>query len=349
MALHDAIQRFLLIGVRLDRAPTLPPAHPPERLAPLIAALEPAHGEFDLRAIHYGHLYRSGYWAIYLLSALAVLFAVMPLALGWDTDFHYQHPYAKAWAFGEVLLIGTVSAVYWFGQRRDWQGQWLRARTAAELLWYLPVLAPLLQADTPANPESGNSEPNWYLRVFDPGQHVRGGDEIGAHCARLEPLARTALAGAWSDGEFVAEYARWAGEILEHQRRYHAAIVVRQHALQHRVHWLTALLFGLTGLGAVLHLLVHKLWLSLVTIFFPALGASLHGALAQSEAYRLETSSRRLTEELAKAIERIRAAAATPAPGCRGLQAAVEAAIALILEEHQDWNLLVRPHRLPLA
>jgi hypothetical protein len=25
------------------------------------------------------------------------------------------------------------------------------------------------------------------------------------------------------------------------------------------------------------------------------------------------------------------------------------AAIALILEEHQDWHLLVRPHRLPLA
>jgi microcompartment protein CcmL/EutN len=31
------------------------------------------------------------------------------------------------------------------------------------------------------------------------------------------------------------------------------------------------------------------------------------------------------------------------------LKAAVEAAIALILEEHQDWHLLVRPHNLPLA
>ena len=28
---------------------------------------------------------------------------------------------------------------------------------------------------------------------------------------------------------------------------------------------------------------------------------------------------------------------------------AIEAAIALILEEHQDWHLLVRPHNLPLA
>ena len=31
------------------------------------------------------------------------------------------------------------------------------------------------------------------------------------------------------------------------------------------------------------------------------------------------------------------------------LKAAIEGAIALILEEHQDWNLLVRPHHLPLA
>ena len=31
------------------------------------------------------------------------------------------------------------------------------------------------------------------------------------------------------------------------------------------------------------------------------------------------------------------------------LKTAIEAAIALILEEHQDWHLLVRPHHLPLA
>jgi hypothetical protein len=38
-----------------------------------------------------------------------------------------------------------------------------------------------------------------------------------------------------------------------------------------------------------------------------------------------------------------------PAGDLAALKASIEAAIALILEEHQDWNLLVRPHRLPLA
>jgi hypothetical protein len=30
-------------------------------------------------------------------------------------------------------------------------------------------------------------------------------------------------------------------------------------------------------------------------------------------------------------------------------KAAIEAAIALIIEEHQDWHLLSRPHKLLLA
>jgi microcompartment protein CcmL/EutN len=88
-----------------------------------------------------------------------------------------------------------------------------------------------------------------------------------------------------------------------------------------------------------------------VTMFFPALGGSLHGALAQSEAYRLETTSHRLVTELQGAIERIRSTLdqSGAATDVTALKAAVEAAIALILEEHQDWHLLVRPHDLSLA
>src|SRR5205807_1977479 len=151
------------------------------------------------------------------LSAIAVLFAVLPLALGWDSPGHRLHSYAAIWALGEVLVIGTVSAIYWWGYRRRWHGQWLQARTTAELTWYLPLLAPLL---------------------------------------------------------------------------------------------------GLTALGAMLHLAVHTIWLSVITTFFPALGASLHGALAQSEAYRLGTTSERLVARLGAVIDRVRAN--TDASAARG-------------------------------
>lgn len=347
MALHQAIQRLLLVGVRLNLLAPVPPVALPDRLAPIAEAAQPEHRKFDLRALHYGHLYRSGFWAIYLLSATAVLCAVLPLALGWDSPQHAFHTYAGVWAVCEVVIIGVVSAIYWLGHRRDWQGQWLRARTTAELTWYLPMLAPLLDFKS----ADANPEPNWYVRAFDPGQHLRTADDVSTLCARIEPLARKLLEGAWSDSAFLSSYVRWTLNILEQQRRYHSGVAAKQHALLHRVHTINGVLFGLTALGALLHLVIHTLWLSLLTTFFPALGASLHGALAQSEAYRLGSTSERLASELGNTIEHIQNAQAEAASSGQvvGLKTSIEAAVALILEEHQDWNLLVRPHHLPLA
>ena len=110
-------------------------------------------------------------------------------------------------------------------------------------------------------------------------------------------------------------------------------------------------LFGLTAVGALLHLVLHTLWLSLVTTFFPALGASLHGALAQSESYRLSVTSERLVAGLGSAIDRLRSVVseADPAPPAEAVKECVGDAVALILEEHEDWQMLVRPHGLPLA
>jgi hypothetical protein len=354
MALHQIIQRILLIGAHIESLPPPATPQPPAALLPLIQSIAGSHQRFDQRALHYGNRYRSGFWAIYLLSAVAVLFAVMPLALGWDSATHALHPYAGLWAIGEVLVIGTVSTIYWLGHRRDWQAEWLGARTTAELAWYLPMLAPLLDfaaADAAMRADKASLDPNWYLRVFDPGQHLRRADDVATLCADNEPLARRLLEHAWADPAFIASYAGWTMDILEQQRHYHYRVASKQHALLHRVHNVNGTLFGLTAVGALLHLVVHTLWLSLVTTLFPALGASLHGALAQSEAYRLSTTSERLVAELQGAIERIRATldAGGGASDVTALKSSIEAAIALILEEHQDWHLLVRPHNLPLA
>jgi len=348
--LHQAIQRLLLIGAALRLPPRPERPQPPPQLQPLIEALSGEYQRFDERAIHFGHRYRSGFWAIYLLSALAVLFAILPLALGWDSSQHALHPYAGGWAAGEVVIIAIVSAIYWLGIRHDWQGQWIRARTTAELTGYLPMLAPLL------DPTSRSVEPNWYLQVLDPGRHSRDNDqvplrvdEVTALCERHAALARSLLEGIWADAQFRLRYAQWAIQILEGQQHYHRCITIRQHAVLHRVHRLNVALFGLTAFGALIHLLLHTLWLSLITTFFPALGASLHGALAQSEAYRLGASSERLVVDLQGAIARIQTALAAEHREIDALKAAVEAALALILEEHQDWHMLVRPHQLPLA
>jgi hypothetical protein len=96
-----------------------------------------------------------------------------------------------------------------------------------------------------------------------------------------------------------------------------------------------------------MHLVVHAMWLSFVTIFFPALAASLHGALAQTEAYRQAAISRRLSADLARTMATI--ASYSPAHEPEKVRAAIEAGLKLILDEHRDWHMLVRPHHLPLG
>ncbi len=349
MAFHHVVQRLLLIGMRLPVPPPPAKRQQPAALVPLIQAIAPSHRAFNLRAIEYGNRYRSAFWASYLLIALAVLCAGLPLALGWDDAQHGMHHFSVVWVVCELVIIVFVGLIYWRGHKEDWQGQWLVARTQAELTWYLPLVAPLVDFDETVDDIPRTA--NWYACLNRPGHDLQAGDDFDGVCHAHRELARTQLAGAWSDPEFITEYARWTVTIIEGQRQYHQHVARRQHALQHRVHAITAWLFVMTGTAALAHLFVHSNALTLATMFFPALGASLHGALAQSEAYRLEAASERLAMELGTIVEPVKAALERddPIASVDVLRDAALSAVALILDEHQDWHMLVRPHHLPLG
>jgi hypothetical protein len=345
VALHQHIQRLLLIGARLDTPPAPPVPEPPPRLRPLIESLAQAHAVFDARAVRFGHRYRSGFWAIYLLSAVAVLCAMMPLALGWDDLSNYMHSYAAGWVIAEILVIAAVAAIYWRGHRDDWQGEWLRARTVAELTAYLPLIAPLVDFGKPG------AESGWYARAGIQGQHPPTPDDVAALCRANEPRVRELLGDAWSDPLFVVAYAEWAIGILQSQRAYHVRVARRSHVLRHRIHHITTGLFAFTALAALAHLVIHSRLISLITTVFPALAAALHGAVAQSEAFRLEAASERVAIELQKAAAQIRGSLSAEPPTSRIqlFKASMRDALSLILQEHQDWYMLVRPHHLPLG
>lgn len=324
-----------------DRAPSQAAPAPPPQVAHLLAAVGPAHAQSNARAIRAGRRYRGAFWSLYLLSALAVLCAVMPLALGWDARGHAPHPWAAFWAVLEVVVIAVLGLTYLHGQRHDWQGQLLASRTDAELAWYLPLLAPLV---VPAAPDA---PVNWYARLAAGAMHAPPGAAVDALCAQLEPPAHAALLHAWSDPAFVQAYVTWAVSQFEAQRSYHERVAQRSEALMRRMHKINGCLFALTLAAALAHLALHCVWLSLATIFFPALAAALHGALAQSESYRLAAASWRLAAGLAGAVSSIGALQAAGEPAA--LRAAIEAALTLILDEHRDWHMLVRPHHLPLG
>jgi hypothetical protein len=338
---HVLIKRLLLLGSPKHKMAAIAAPVAPACLEPLIAACASSHQAFDLRAIRFGDRYRSAYWSIYMLSATASLLGTLAPALGWDQANHGLHPYAGIWGVAEVMVIGCVGVVYWRGHKERWQEQWLVARTCAELAWYLPLIAPLVDFD------ERHSMASWYGRVFNPGQHLRDADEIDQLCTRLVPQARAMQAAMSDDPAAMRAYAAWAIAILQGQRQYHQRVSADQHQLLHRVHSITACLFALTAVGAALHLFVHALWLSVVTIFFPSLGAALHGALAQSEAFRLEQSSKRLVESLGDAIVDIELAIETGLT--ERVADAVQSAVAVILEEHQDWHGTVRPHHIQLG
>jgi len=268
---------------------------------------------------------------------------MMPLALGWDDLSSYMHSYAAGWVVAEILVIAAVALVYWRGHRNGWQGEWLRARTIAELTSYLPLIAPLVDFSKP------QEEAGWYSSVLGAGAQTAAPTEVIALCRASESRTRELLDGAWDDPQFVLTYAAWAIGTLEAQQAYHVRVARRSHVLQHRIHRVTATLFAFTALGALAHLLVHSRWISLITTVFPALAAALHGALAQSEAYRLESASERVALELQKSVDDIRRAANAAPALLQDIKAAIRGAVALILQEHQDWYMLVRPHHLPLG
>jgi hypothetical protein len=341
MAFHHHIQSVLLAGIRFPVAPSTDTVTPPAALAPLVAAVVSEHAASNARAIKAGNRYRSAFWALYLLSALAVLCAVMPLALGWDHGRHVMHAWAGFWAGLEVFVILVLGLIYRRGHHRDWQGQWLASRTEAELIWYLPLVAPLVV------PAATGASGNWYTGLAGKTLQVPDSGANDTLCSRLGPGVAGALRGAWSDTAFVEQYVAWAVAQFDAQRRYHDRLMLRSEALMHRVHKINAWLFILTLAGALMHLVVHAMWLSFVTIFFPALAASLHGALAQTEAYRQAAISRRLSLELGKTMAMI--ASHCPALERDKVRDAIEAGLTLILEEHRDWYMLVRPHHLPLG
>lgn len=345
MPFHQAVQDFLLLGHRPHLPPAPPRVEPPAPLGELIDIVHSEHRALNDAALQAGHRYRSAFWALYLLSALAVLLAILPVALGWSNAAHPLNRLAVVWGVAEMAVIGGAWFLYRRGVKEDWQGQWLATRSKAEFVWYLPLAACLRDPRQPAAAPA-----NWYAELFgeDTGE---ADDEVSRLCARLDGRAREALAGAWSQEAFVSGFAAWTGAVLQGQQHYHQRVAQRQGALQHRVHRISAGLFGLSALAAALHLVWHADLLLVATTAFPAMGAALHGALVQGEAHRLADTARQLDRQLGALAGELQQALAAQdlTERAAGVHRAAFAALNLILEEHQDWHHLVRPHHLPLG
>lgn len=347
LPLHALIKRILLLGVATQKADAVQATKRPSCLVALEAKCSQEHKKYDALAIEFGNLYRSAYWIVYLLSAAAVLVAAAA-AVFWPDPVRNEREVLILGGI-EFLLIVTIGALYLYGHKMEWQEKWLKARTCAELCFYLPLVAPLV--DFKLKHPSGN----WYERAFSLGHHVRKASEIDNLCAELSESASEMYAALWQDPMMIHQYGHWAIGVLRGQRCYHESVRKEARALEHRVHRIILILFMATAISVCAHFFVHiksySEWLSLLSIFFPALIAALHGALAQSEAFHMEQSSEQLVARLDTVISGIEAALVSEIVQSESglVKQAVRAALAAILDEHQDWYETVSPHEIPLG
>ncbi len=130
----------------------------------------------DALAVHYGHAHRSAYIVAYLLSAAAVLCAVIAVVLHGNLVLHpvvahpgpsdaVEAPGNEIFLIAEFTVIVLILLIVWFGRRRRWHARWLDYRTLAENLRHARSLAFVgaFGSIHEAQRGPGGREPPWTL------------------------------------------------------------------------------------------------------------------------------------------------------------------------------------------
>lgn len=312
----------------------------------------------DGLADFYADRYRSAFVFGYLFAVLAVLVALLPFTFASQGAGHNgTQDLAEAWitrcALMELLVIVSILFVIGASWRRRWHERWMDYRLVAELVRQLGFLLPL---------GGGNPFPRvppFHAGYGDPAQtwmywHVRAVErDVGLQRARLGP-------------HYLAEALGSLKLVLGSQRSFHETTHARSERIAHRLHATGYVLFVLTLLVCIAHLLlrgsvfgmkdlgllkgINEPWLPVLCAVFPALGAALAGINNQGEFGRVAMRSQAMAERLGQLDQRADELLSRGAD----LRAADVTALAhelaqLTVDEVLDWRVVFkdRPPVLP--
>lgn len=317
-----------------DGAPWHCAPDPDSRLPPALSAQIDAHflrhfSWADRLATYYANRYRSSFVLNYLLSALAVLCSLLGYALGLPQE--RWEPFIVA----ELALICLIIAITAVGTRHRWHQRWMELRLLAEQLRQMRFLLPL-----------GLSTPAFSV----PDHHRHGNPQNTWGNWQLNAAIRAAgLLSARIDQAFLTTYARFlARRELLVQAAYHRANATRCAQIAHRVELASYVLFALTLLACMAHLLIHDAtgrWLTLATAGLPAFGAAFVGILNQGEFQRIASRSAAMHERLRELSDNIEAGGNISLPH---LASIAEEAAETMSGELLDWRLIFLKRRLLL-
>ncbi len=233
----------------------------------------------DSLAVDYAARFRSVFIRSYLLSACAVLIALLGLVLG-DALL----PEAKALlVFGELAVLIAIYLMVRDGQKQDYHAKLVEYRALAEGLRHQAWLATFGEFALPANSRAKEGWVNWYLRATS--------REIGPPAGTLDASFQSSLIEAILKFEINPQ-------IAYHQRNSH-----KMHSVNHGLHTTGDRLFGITGIILAIFLVLYlvkimhlshvfganfepvlksfldriKPWVGFFAAFLPTLGSALAG------------------------------------------------------------------------
>jgi hypothetical protein len=258
------------------------------RIPWLIDRLRPYYAWPDRLAEVYANRYRSSYLTCYLLAALAVGLALLPVGLGqWQLE--------GLWTALELTCILLILLLFLLSRTRRWHERWLDYRLAAELIRHLRVVAPicgkppfpLVPAHHLAHGQPEGTWMNWYLRAVT--RSLPPGDVV------FNP-------------EFLRQHLENLRDLLAGQEHFHGGSEIRCQKIEKRLHWGIIAMLVLTLIACVSHLFHAPLPGHLLTFlcgFLPAVGATLAGINNQGEFRRMMKRSNAMQVGIKKLIARI--------------------------------------------
>jgi hypothetical protein len=236
----------------------------------------------DKRGDLYADAYRSAYVLTYLMSAFAVLVALLPMALGRPEWLE------RTCVVLELIMLFLILLMLGVGRGRHWHERWLEYRLLAELIRQLRFLIPL-----------GGGRPFPHVQTQYAGYGNLTQTWMYWH---MRAIARaTGLPSAKVGPAYVLDCLNYLAKITGGQLGFHHTTEKRSERIWHRLHVTTLVLFFATFCGIALHLaldlaaphhlIVLKRCLVLMSAFLPALGAALAGINNQGEFARLAKRS----------------------------------------------------------
>lgn len=310
----------------------------------------------DRAATHAASKHRDQIVLIHLLSSLAVLGAVAGtidwLALG-----------AAYWGMHELIVLAGIGLLVWRNQHQSMtvHSAWMHFRQAAEAFRMSALLHPFL-ASLPALYRGVWRREDRPVALAKPYQWLviqllreAGPPKGKSHC--LEIKCRELKAGLIS--------------LIDDQLDYHMKNHEVTHATHHHLHRLTQSVFLLVVAAVLIHLYalgVHSLehrgfnlseglshsanwiheqgWMLLITAFFPALAAGLHGIMTKLELQRVAKSSQSMhknLQTLKQAVEDLQ-----PKDDPMALRALALETVITMYAEHEAWAELMQDQGLEI-